>query len=457
MSFNELRQRYPEFIFDAFTLKEASSGYSLSFEFRVGGDIVFRPTLELGEVSEARIGQLGEKGIARLAASLGMIEAVSYWKATCSPRFVVRAVSLSEVEIVWWNAFYRQALGEFYYTNNIDFTAEDLLRFDVVSSEPVCEPIVRPVFDRHLVLFGGGKDSVVTAGILRRGGVNFDGFALAPTQAAIDCARAAGCELRTFARRIDPELLALNKRGFLNGHTPISAYYAFAGVAAGLLFDYDTILVSNEGSANEGNIEYRGRLINHQYSKSFEMEQALRNYFSEFLAPSVDYFSFLRPLNEFQISEIFSRFAEFHEVFRSCNRGSKTNTWCGACPKCAFVYVMLRPFLKDRVSALFGRDLFGDDTLLPIFEALLQVEGRVKPFECVGTKDEVAVALGLALGECERGKSVPLVLQSLADRGLIDAAVALEAARKLTAAWNPEHALPSIFSDLLRTQVPCAA
>ena len=50
-------------------------------------------------------------------------------------------------------------------------------------------------------------------------------------------------------RAICPELLDLNRRGFLNGHTPFSAYLAFLGGVCQLLYGYSNVIVANERDA----------------------------------------------------------------------------------------------------------------------------------------------------------------------------------------------------------------
>jgi hypothetical protein len=57
---------------------------------------------------------------------------------------------------------------------------------------------------------------------------------------------------------------------------------------------------------------------------------------------------------------------------------------------------MMRAFLPARqVEEIFGKNLFADERLLPLFHELLGIAG-CKPFECVGTNDEMVLALHLA-------------------------------------------------------------
>jgi alkanesulfonate monooxygenase SsuD/methylene tetrahydromethanopterin reductase-like flavin-dependent oxidoreductase (luciferase family) len=59
-----------------------------------------------------------------------------------------------------------------------------------------------------------------------------------------------------------------------------------------------------------------------------------------------------------------------------------------------FVFICLAAFLeKSEVIDIFGKNLFEEKNLLPLFEELIGVR-NFKPFECVGTPEEVREALG---------------------------------------------------------------
>jgi hypothetical protein len=203
-------------------------------------------------------------------------------------------------------------------------------------------------------------------------------------------------------------LLELNKQDFLNGHTPFSALLAFQCLLASALTGYRHIALSNESSANESTVE--DTQINHQYSKSVAFEIDFRNYVTKYVSPDFNYFSFLRPLNELQIGRLFSQFPEYFDIFKSCNVGSKTDIWCGKCPKCLFAYIILSPFIShNRMEQIFGKDLFADASLWDYLKQLTGID-EVKPFECVGTVDEVNHALRMILSDHEDEK-LPVLLR----------------------------------------------
>ena len=328
---------------------------------------------------------------------IGMIELISYWKIACPKKVIVKPFALDEKQIRWWKKLYFNGLGEFFYQNKIQTSEDDFMSFSFVQDSPSASALKYPHVDdsqRVIVTIGGGKDSVVTLEALRKERQVIP-FIINPRGATVDCACIAGFPAEedrvVLQREIDPQLLELNKQGFLNGHTPFSAMLSFYT----LLVSYGTatrdVALSNESSANEPTIP--GTKINHQYSKSLEYEEDFRWYVCTFLNDSNHYYSYLRPYTELQIAEMFARHPQYFPVFKSCNAGSKENKWCCNCSKCLFAYIILSPFIdNDTMVGIFGEDLLDKAELQQYFDELCGIAPN-KPFECVGTIDEVNKAL----------------------------------------------------------------
>lgn len=202
---------------------------------------------------------------------------------------------------------------------------------------------------------------------------------------------------------MDPLLFEMNLQGYYNGHVPISGIIAFVLVTASYLYDYTYIVMSNEKSANEGNTVMDGIQINHQRSKSEQFESAFGQYVAKYISPDIKYFSLLRGMYEIKIAQLFSHHFPYFDTFSSCNNNfklieeHKTTQLrrCGVCPKCAFVYSILRPFLDDEdMLTIFGQNLYANPQLIPLYKQLLGIDG-IKPFECVGTNQEVVYAMYL--------------------------------------------------------------
>ena len=411
MKLARLRKQYPVFLYKGYSYKLRGKDLAISFDFRILPDIRFAPKVVIKNVGKENLKRVGESNLSNLIFHLGLMEIPSYWKATCSPKIIVQAGGLNSTQVAWWKNLFMQGLGEFFYKNKIDFTAPNFL---TIISSPQFLP--RPSLgiprlglgNRVLVPVGGGKDSAVTLELLKKSGMEQRPFLLNPTNPQFTLIKKAGLPAQagaknpiTVFRVIDPRLLELNRQGFLNGHTPFSAYLAFLGILTASLFDFKFIAFSNERSSNEGNVKYKGKIINHQYSKSFEFEKKFREYTKKYLAKDMEYFSFLRPLYELQIAKIFAKYPKYFGVFLSCNEARKTRSgkqkptgkWCGKCSKCLFVYVILSPFIKPKtLEKIFRKNLLKDQSLAPLMDRLTGKRG-FKPFECVGTPREVAAAL----------------------------------------------------------------
>ena len=337
-------------------------------------------------------------------------------------------------------------MGEYFFHNKIDFTSRDFVRISARSNRNAFALHREPLPPRSLLTIGGGRDSALAAALLRNSGQPFTCMMLNPSSAAQKIARHVTSSDPVIVRRaIRPELLDLNRRGYLNGHTPFSAYLAFLGATCLLLYGYSNVIVANERSSDEGNVHYRGKEINHQYSKSLRFEAQFDEYLRQYLIRGGRYFSLVRPLYELQIGKLFSNLPEFFELFKSCNR-NRSDSWCGQCPKCVSVFLTMYPFVgRDALLKIFGRDLFDSDDTIPILRELAGFE--IKPFECVATTGEIVAALALAITRLKNNSEpLPPVLQYAVQH--IPSVNDITPASALLAAYGP-HRIPQEFESFL--------
>jgi UDP-N-acetyl-alpha-D-muramoyl-L-alanyl-L-glutamate epimerase len=395
-TFVQLRQQFPFFTFESQEYSLTARGLDIRFTFNLADLVKFHPTLFIPRRSFFLADERYADHLGNMVFNIGMIELISYWKAACAPKLIVKPFALDPEQAAWWKKLYFNGLGEFFYLNSLDVTEDNFMQIDAAGTPPGASrrfDAPQHLDDGVIIPVGGGKDSAVTLELLgnRPGTIP---LIMNPRGASLETIAAKGFSKDRFfeiRRTIDPELLRLNDRGFLNGHTPFSALLAFVTVLAAIMTGRRHIALSNESSANEATIE--GTSINHQYSKSFQFESDFRGYVKKWICKDVNYFSFLRPLNELQIAFLFSGFPQYQTIFRSCNAGSKTNSWCGTCAKCLFTCIILSPFLtEDQVVNIFGTNIFEDKSLMPLFDQLTGVADE-KPFDCIGTVREVNLAL----------------------------------------------------------------
>ncbi len=470
-----LREQHPAFRFVSSTWEVVSGTLLLTFRYQIEHDISFTHTVTFTNIDPERVAKLPPALLDRLSFSLGMITSFSYWKTTASPNIIVQAGLLNTEQLAWWHTLLIESMGEYFFVNDIDCTPDDFVTITADAAYSASTPVESDaapdssgaaslnLTKPFVVPLGGGKDSAVSLELITAFTNPTKPAVLlfqAPQAAQEIAAASQSPETIVIERTFDPLLLELNQRGYLNGHTPFSAMLAFTSVFAGVLYGYQSIVLSNEHSANEGNIVFHGKEINHQYSKSFAFEQSFQIYCQTFLFPEYAleeqprYFSFLRPLFELQIGALFAPLEKYHHSFRSCNRGQTTNTWCGVCPKCLFAYLITFPFMPwGKPQEVFGKDMFADMALLETAQELLGI-GEKKPLECVGTYEESMVAAYLSVQRYRQNNTpLPPLLDWIASTVLPTQTHLPERATAILRHFEPQHALPKPLEHFLKKQL----
>ncbi len=401
--FQQLREKHKEFIYESYEIYDDS----FVFHFKID-DYSFTPKWSF---SPDLIKKAPNKELLDYAVfSLGMSELVSYWKCACPPMVKINCGALNDEQKKWWKKLYFNGLGEFFYRNEIKTDIDSFMTI-IPSSESVPEFSDNNNSEGFLIPVGGGKDSVVTLELLKEYKAQNACYILNPRGATLNCAHTADYgdgQIIGVRRTIDKQLLELNAIGYLNGHTPISSVIAFSAWIFAYCNGKKYIALSNESSANESNIN--GTSINHQYSKSTEFEADFRYYTKTYFSAVPEYFSMLRPWSEWQIAKKFVTYPKYFPVFQSCNIGSKNDTWCADCAKCLYVYIMLAAFLPDEeLIKIFGKNMLEKEEYRDLFNGLVYQDYN-KPFECVGTKKEINLALFRAALKREN-QDLPLLLR----------------------------------------------
>ena len=374
--------------------------------YSLGPDLDFVEEFELPMPDAAAGGGPGAGGglavgsgtVQRLLRLLHLTAGVSYYKTAAPPRVEFEGDPPPPATAELLEALYSEGLGEFAYTNRL----ASLPRPRFASGPAPDDPGEAPEGRRVLVPVGGGKDSVVALEIVRRSllGERMTLFHIGDAAAIRRTVAASGLPALQVRRRLDPQLKALNEAGALNGHVPITAVVSCVALLTAALNGFSDVALANERSASSGNLQWDGIDVNHQFSKSARAETLMQAALAE-LNPALRIYSVLRPASELGIARAFAKLEQYHGAFTSCNtifrldpelRGA---SWCGDCPKCRFVALILAPFLPpEKLEAIFGKAMFDDLSQYEGF-ALLTATGGHKPFECVGEEEESLAAIRL--------------------------------------------------------------
>ena len=373
---------------------------------------------------------------------------LAYLKAGGAKRIVVQeGIPIELLEFL--DALLRLGMREFAFVNQArDFLAlpiEGRIE-EVRAGGPVLDP------DRVLVPIGGGKDSIVTLESLVAAGFNVVCYSTNSFGPIKDTAAVRQLPLFEAIRRLDPKPGEANALGARNGHVPVTEINSTLACITALICGVGVVAMSNEKSADESSGFWGDLEVNHQWSKGSAFEELMHRIAFVATGGHLEYFSFLRGCSELVIARKFASLRDYHGVFLSCNRGFKmdaslrSTSWCGDCPKCRFVWVILSPFLeRSELVSIFGHDLSTDPSQLPGFRALAGLNG-MKPLECVGELAEVRLAMQLG---CQKGDGCGSSVAAVVDEVGADLMPSRNVSQSLlSVARLPSH-FPAKFREAL--------
>jgi len=397
-------KQFKKFIFESYSFDEVSLKASFFYSFDNWNEI-FEEIIDFksGVVNENLHSLQNKIVLNNFLFNLHIALWISYYKLFPTKTLEVKSGFLADEQIVFWKKFYKNWLWEFFIKNDIDFS--ELINF--TNSWSICnleeltvknnyiESSANFVKSKDLLLWWGGKDSIVSFSLLNKEKKDFDLFVFWKNDSIKEnTAKIAEKEILLVKRQLSKNLFKLNEEGYYNGHVPITWIIAFVTFVVSYLYWYSNIILSNEKSASENNTIWNSLEINHQYSKSLEFEIDLNKYLHNYISKWINYFSLLRWMYEYKIASIFSKQNKFFKDFSSCNRNfvitkeKQKKLWCCECEKCSFVFLILSPFLEEKeLLNIFWENLFEKIELEKTFRELIWLE-NYKPFECVWTYDE---------------------------------------------------------------------
>lgn len=385
----------PAFTFEGWAFNSDSGCLSMQYHNPEWG--VFTEQMWFPTASVKRLEQLGDAWL-NAVDCLYWMAGVSYYKTTLAQHLVFKGRQPSELQARWLTDTWQAGLAELAVANGLPWL--DHIQFQGGPCPSKAAASLQ-LAARSLVAIGGGKDSLVAIEALKQGGEAANLLQVGQSAFITEVAGHTGLPLLAIKRQVDSKLAEANAAGAYNGHIPITAINGCVGVVAALLADFDSVVFANERSADEGNLVTEdGRWVNHQYSKSLAYERQWQQVIAQHIAADLHCFSLLRPFSELAIIKRFAQLPQYFAVFSSCNRNfhlsgsqNQAHHWCGVCPKCAFVFLCLAPFIsQQQLLHVFRKNLLDDAALQTLFDALLGIEGN-KPFECVGEALECRLAV----------------------------------------------------------------
>lgn len=412
----------PDFA-DELSLRAISwSGHQLNVEWGVDR-LSFTTSLWFDTVDFRSLeAQLGTEAVARLAFHIAMFE-ISKGASFAPSRLTIAAPwqdMLTEELFELWRLVIHRVWAQWRYEHD---------RADYEGPWP-SGPLRRggsPALTHrrpkggNLWFCGGGKDSLLAGELLAAIGAPFDALEYShsiygrsePQMALIDRlidVTTAGRRHKIYMYDTSTDLPPLDDLGIYPGvkyvlaaETPASL---FASLPVAMAHGYENLLVGHERSANVGNLVWAttGEDINHQWGKSLEAEKLLTAYVGSNLAPEIDYFSVLQPVDDTLIFASLRGTTDRIPLAHSCN---VAKPWCMRCPKCAYVWICYKAWLPwEAVDAVFGGANLTDLEENQLwYRQMLGLESHT-PFDCIGQVDEVRLAFKMARARGLRGRAM---------------------------------------------------
>ena len=397
--------RASSFTFGTYKVDPLRSTVTFTYrvEFKWGIGKTFTDRLYLENVASELWDKVPKEVLEPTLQALLLMLGINYWCVFPTKNIRIEGFNLTREQASFWDSLYLNGLGEFFYEMKMDF--RDLVAFPYDPSAAAL-PGRFPRPKRALLLNGAGKDSILSAETLKAQGMPFDFFAFAPTPAHKRIAELVGANTIKVTRRRDPAIDTAMSLFGVSGAYPSVSTFTFTAVLLAELLGYDSIVFSNERSADFGNLTYLGLSVNHQWCKSSEAEKMVNDYIQRFITPDISSRSLLRQYSELDIVRRFVRYPKYLNYVTSCNNYfwlsrpeqllRRRAYWCRRCPKCVFLFACFAAYLpKKEVVEIFGGDLFADHKLLPLFRRILGLEG-FKPLDCVGEPEEMILAMHYA-------------------------------------------------------------
>ena len=312
---------------------------------------------------------------------------------------------LDDFQARFFSTVFQEGLSQYAFENRL--TRDKLATFKPTpgfQNKPAVEYRGQGV----LALQSGGKDSLLVAELLNEHNINFVPWYISSSSDrshpnVIDHLDDGFNHQKASVvyRQIDH--LHLQQTGGLNGHVPVTFIVESLALIQAILNNQNVILTSIGREGEEPHAMIGDLPVNHQWSKTWQAEQLMTEYIKRYLSPDLHLGSPIRHLSDLRIADLFVQkcWQKYGYSFSSCNEANykqnnqnSTLKWCGHCAKCANSYLLFCPFIPPQfLQSLFGdKDLFLDQNLIQIFKGLLGVGGEMKPFECVGSVEELRSA-----------------------------------------------------------------
>ncbi|MGI9622215.1 MAG: hypothetical protein ACR2PK_05200 [Acidimicrobiales bacterium] len=302
-----------------------------------------------------------------------------------------------------WETIFRNVWAVWRFEN--DLPDYRLVRPDLGVSRPPPATSLGPPEVPTLMLCGGGKDSLVSMGLLETADIQYDAFVYSHStygrgqhQHDLIDGVLEHCDHQNLHRGwvfddaidspaalVEPELGI----GRMIAAETVSSYWTALPLI--LQHRYRNVALGISRSTDEHNLTWdrNGEDVNYLWGMSSTAETLLHDYVRQNLVTNVQIFHILRPIYDIGVFTLLGRNLDAVPATHSC---AQVKPWCCRCAKCIYVWMNYVAWLpQDVVAETFSVNLFDLEENRSLLRKMLGLESY-KPTDCVGTVSEARLA-----------------------------------------------------------------
>src|SRR3989338_2890831 len=155
------------FTFGRYKVDTVSSVITFTYgvKFKYGITKTFKDKLFLKDVAPELWDKVPNEVLEPTLQALLIMLGINYWCTFPTRNIYIEGFSLTEEQAQFWSSLYLNGLGEFFYDMKVDF--HNLIEFPYENSKAALIPARYKLPERSLLLNGAGKDSILSAEILK--------------------------------------------------------------------------------------------------------------------------------------------------------------------------------------------------------------------------------------------------------------------------------------------------
>ncbi|MEY2671693.1 MAG: hypothetical protein RL687_110, partial [Candidatus Parcubacteria bacterium] len=173
-------------------------------QFKSGIKQTYHDKLVLKNIKPEHWDKIPPEILRHTLESLTLMMGINYWCAFPTKNIKIKNFTLNREQAQFWDSLYLNGLGEFFYFMKMDF--HDLIAFPYDENKKAPQSSSMELPERSLLLNGAGKDSILSAEILKTSNTPFDFFAFAPTPAHTRIGKLVGANTIEVIRVMDTKL-----------------------------------------------------------------------------------------------------------------------------------------------------------------------------------------------------------------------------------------------------------